>query len=124
MMNLMNVEIRTRQMDATDAMRAHVTRKLEDALRRHPGAITKATLRAGDINGPKGGKDILCSLVIEGPRLGRLVAQVTDADFYVAVSRAIDKVARALDQAVRRGRLSAQRDRSWLRSNPAEGEEV
>jgi putative sigma-54 modulation protein len=103
------VDIRTKHMQATEAMRAHVTRKVEEALARHPGAVTRATLRASDINGPRGGNDLLCSLVLQGPRLGPLVGQVTHTDFYVATSKVIKKVGLALDQAVRRGRFSSKR---------------
>ena len=101
---MVKVDFRTNHMPATDAMRAHVERRARAALRRHPDAVVRATLRVRDINGPRGGNDIQCSLLIEGPRFGRLIGQVTHDDFYAGTTEVIRKVAHALDLDIRRRR--------------------
>jgi putative sigma-54 modulation protein len=103
-MNMVKVDFRTNHMPATDAMRAHVERRVRAALGRHPDVVARATLRVRDINGPRGGSDLQCSLLIEGPRFGRLIGQVTHDDFYAGTTEVIRKVAHALDLDIRRRR--------------------
>ena len=48
--------------------RAHVTARLSQALSRLPVHPVAARVRFSDVNGPKGGNDIRCAVLVEMPR--------------------------------------------------------
>jgi len=53
----MKIDIRFRDLDASNALKNHATRRLQFGLRRFGHAINGVTLRVSDVNGPRGGVD-------------------------------------------------------------------
>jgi putative sigma-54 modulation protein len=97
-----NMRIVIRSSAAGSASIASLARRrLEFALRRFSGRVRSLSVRLTDINGPRGGVDKKCLIAarLERPRRVVVVEDV-DADPAVVVSRATERVARAVSRAV------------------------
>jgi ribosomal subunit interface protein len=104
----MQVEIRGRDLEVTDALRNFTERRLQVALDRFWDRIEGIEASVADLNGPRGGIDKECRLRALLVRGGEVVARATDADSYSAIVQAVhrlgDRVARAV--VLRRGRCT------------------
>lgn len=104
----MNVDIRCNGIRPTEALRQHVERRLNFALGRFP-QVLRATVRLGDINGPRGGIDKSCRIALRLSRQPPMVIEDIDHDLYVAVDRATDRASRAVSREHQRRRADARR---------------
>lgn len=80
----------------SDGLRGHVRRRLTSAVGRLREHVHEIQVRLSDVNGPRGGLDKRCRVVLSGTRGGVFVAQGTAANFYQAVDAAADRSARAV----------------------------
>lgn len=114
----MRVEIRRRQLELSDGLRAHIERQLRTDLGRFAGQVAWVWVYLGDVNGPRGGEDKRCRIVVHFARGGgRAVASGIGTDPYAAVTQASDRAARIVK---RRGpRNFARRSRLRERLQPA-----
>lgn len=77
-------------------------RRLEFALGRFASRVRSLRVRLTDLNGPRGGLDKKCLITARLDRPRRvIVIEDIDADERVAVSRAVERLARAVSRAVR-----------------------
>lgn len=105
----MRIEVRFRGVGKSDALRQHAVRRIHFALSRFGRAISSVVVRIGDINGPRGGADKRCLVVVRGPVLRSLCIEDLSADPYVAVDLAVERAARTAGRALelaRSGRTS------------------
>lgn len=101
----MKIEIRSSNVPLSQPLHDHTARRLGFALRTLAEHIDHVVVRLVDLNGPRGGLDKLCRMVVSLRSAGRLIVEATDADAYVAVSQA----ARRLEErAARRLRREAR----------------
>jgi ribosomal subunit interface protein len=105
----MELEIRTRHLELSDALSAHIERKLELAIRRFRDRIRRVTVRLGDSNGPRGGVDKRCTIVLSQKNGEMIVVHADSDDAYAAVTRA----ANLLDEQLAR-RLRRDAESGWL----------
>jgi ribosome-associated translation inhibitor RaiA len=98
----MNVDIRTRGFSLTDALRAHCRRHVDFALSRFAIRITRVAVRLSDINGPRGGEDKQCSLVIFLSGGSPIAVESTDADLYAAIARCVERAGQCVARRVQR----------------------
>ncbi len=96
----------------------HIERRLRFALSRFGSRIGKVFVFLQDHNGPKGGIDKLCRILVKTHGCGVVVAAVADSDWAVAVDRATTRIGQAVGrqvdrirdtQAARRRRLVEKR---------------
>ena len=106
---MLRLELRSTNIALTEPMRNHVARRLAFALRRFAHRVDRVTVRLVDINGPKGGPDKRCRIVVRLSPAQSVVVEATDSDAYAAVSQA----AMRLDEAVART-LTRRRPRPVL----------
>lgn len=119
-----NIELRSWNIPISDPLREHVERRLDFALRRFAQYVQRITVRLVDINGPKGGPDKRCRIVVELLPAQTLIVEALDSDAYAAVSQAAirmdEKVARVLTRRrprppdARRGGARRARERAYL----------
>ena len=104
------IDLRSPNLPISVALREHVVRRLDFALRRFSHRIDRIVVRIVDVNGPRGGPDKRCRIVAHLERAQVVLVEATDSDAYVAVSQAAirldERVSRAL---TRRGRALARR---------------
>ena len=102
----MQINIQARSFSLTEALRAHIKRRLGFALSTRDEHIQRVQVRLSDINGPRGGTDKHCHLQVVLTHLPDVVIEDTEADLYTAIDRAADRAGRTVGR-----RLARQRDK-------------
>ena len=99
----MNIQIRGIGIPPTEALTAHIERRIAFALSRFSAQVERVVVRFSDLNGPKGGSDKVCRVGFRVKGIGPEAVEARDADLYFAVDQAAVKagrrVARMLEQA-------------------------
>jgi putative sigma-54 modulation protein len=83
---------------------AHVERRLRFALTRFNGRIGRVNVFLADQNGPRGGIDKTCRIVVRLRDGGDVVAEVSDVDWEVAVDRATTRIGHSTGRELARRR--------------------
>ena len=81
-----------------------IERRLRFALVRFGSRIDKVFVFLHDLNGPKGGIDKLCRILVKTRGCGVVVASVPDSDWYTAVDRATTRIGQTVARHVERHR--------------------
>ena len=92
----MKIDIRGHRVAHTDALRAHIERRLRFALGRFGTRITAVTVTIEDLNGPRGGVDKLCRMTVALASAGHLRVEVLDTEIAPAADQAADRIGRAV----------------------------
>ncbi len=112
----MNLQIQTRDFTLTDGLRQHVATRLAYALNHGRDLIRRIVVRLSDINGPRGGEDKCCGIEVRLKGAPALVVEDVQADLYLAIDRASERIGRTLDRHLARRRenpvVSATRKQS------------
>jgi putative sigma-54 modulation protein len=101
----MRIEIRHTNLDVSDALKSHVQHKVALALRRFRDRIADVAVRIVDENGPRGGIDKRCRIVVESAGGRQIVVQGNAADAYDAVTYAATRLDVQVKRAGARGLL-------------------
>lgn len=103
----MSIKIQARGFRLTSALKDYARTKLEKALERFQGQ-SKAEVTLQDINGPRGGEDMRCKIILTLKGKRPLIIQETAEDMYdaiaIATSRARWSINRQLDKVRTRKR--------------------
>ena len=91
----MKVEIRERNVQVTEVLRAHVERRLGLALGRFGDRIGRVTVQVSGPNGQTADRATRCQIDVR-LRPQNVRAGDTDADLFVAVDHASDRVSRSV----------------------------
>ncbi|HQR53449.1 MAG TPA: HPF/RaiA family ribosome-associated protein [Burkholderiales bacterium] len=105
----MRIEIQARRFALTEGLRQHVIRRIEYALRSFRIWVDRVEVQVGDVNGPRGGADKFCRVMVRLPQLPALVVRDLGADLYAVISSAAERTGRTL------GRRMAHRIRTKRR---------
>jgi ribosome-associated translation inhibitor RaiA len=100
----MNWELHAKGIVIEPTLRDHIERRLMFALSRFGSRISKAEVYLADDNGPKGGVDKACQVVVRLRGLNDVIAEVTDTDWPVAVDRAATRIGHNVGRALERRR--------------------
>lgn len=100
----MKIEFRFRGLESSHALRDHAVRRLHFHLSRFGKEITGVLVRIADVNGPKGGVDKRCQLMVRGPRFGSAVLDEMSGDAFSAVDMAVERVGRSIGRKLDRAR--------------------
>ncbi|MCC2962655.1 HPF/RaiA family ribosome-associated protein [Massilia sp. IC2-278] len=111
----MKVHLLAKQFPLTPALRGYAERRLRTGLSFARDRIGDVVVRLGDINGPRGGNDKQCHILIAVPGQPALVVRDVQADLYSAIDRAVKRAAHTLRQAVMQRRYLER----WGHRNPA-----
>ena len=102
----MTIQTRADHAEA-EQLEDHIKRRIGFALARLSDELTSVLIRLDDLNGPRGGIDKRCRVLLRGPKIGERVVEETDTEWGPAIDRALSlagrSVVRALDR-VRRER--------------------
>ena len=108
----MRLEIRSHDLEFDQELRDSIESRIQFVLGRFCNRITRVTVFLSDLNGPRGGIDKRCRIVVRLVPAGQVFVEDTDADLGVVVDRAMDRVG----QSVRR-ELERQRERGATRDH-------
>ena len=92
----MKVDVHAQGFPLTDALAQHAERRLRFALKHATDRVQNVTVRLADVNGPRGGVDKHCSVHVVLAGLPDIVTEDTEADMYIAINRAVDRVGRTV----------------------------
>ncbi len=98
----MRLQIVDRGRELTDEEREQVERRLRYALTRFEPQVERVTLHVQDENGPRGGVDKSCRVDVFLRHGDPVTVSDVDASMMAAVSRAADRVSRAVERRLRR----------------------
>jgi ribosome-associated translation inhibitor RaiA len=99
----MELSIRTRDIELTDALRERITHRLGLCLDSFQGHVEGAFVYLMDLNGPKGGVDKLCQITVRVSGMGEIAVRETGTTFNAALSRAARRLKYRLSEALRAG---------------------
>jgi ribosome-associated translation inhibitor RaiA len=102
----------------TDAIERRVTRGVGAALGRLFDSVTAAVVRLRDVNGPRGGVDKACRIVVRLRDRGTSFVEAIDRDLYAAIDAAAAKLGRSVRRRSRR-RQTLRREHAMRRARPA-----
>ena len=105
----MHLEVRARNGQISPTFEEWVERRLSFALARFGGRIRRITAFLEDINGPRGGADQYCRIDVSMVPSGTIMAEATEEEAALAVSRAAERVARRVRDALDRRRTMRTR---------------
>lgn len=100
----MRLNVHGLNIRATDAMLAHVHRRFEHALDHVAHAIRSVVLRLKDVNGPKGGVNKRCHVMVELTSGEQLIVEDLDQDVYHVINRAAGRTKRVVNRHLDRRR--------------------
>ncbi|OGA61660.1 MAG: 30S ribosomal protein S30 [Betaproteobacteria bacterium RIFCSPLOWO2_12_FULL_65_14] len=92
----MQIDIQTHGFALSDALRDYTERRLRFALARAAERVRRIKVGLSDINGPRGGIDKRCRIRVMFRGLDAVLIEDTEADLYVAIDRAADRVWRTV----------------------------
>lgn len=100
----MRIDIQARGFELTEGLRQHTERRLQFAIDWASDEVTTVKVRFSDINGPRGGNDKCCTIQIPIAGQRDVFIKDTEADLYVAIDRAANRVERTLSRKLERVR--------------------
>jgi ribosomal subunit interface protein len=100
----MHIEIKARRFRLTRALREYVERRLRFALGPARAAVLRVGVRLVDDNGPRGGEDKRCRILLRAAGAPALLVEDAQSDLYVAIDRAAGRAGRALVRQLARRR--------------------
>jgi ribosome-associated translation inhibitor RaiA len=96
----MELRILARHSELDDGFRELVEQQLEFALRRLARRVAQVVVSFTDLNGPRGGMDQQCRIVVSLLPRGVVVAEATEARALSALNRAVESVAQRLRRSL------------------------
>ncbi len=113
----LTIQFRGGESDSAEAeaLRAHVERRIGFALARFSDELGSVLVRLDDLNGPRGGIDKRCRVLMRGPSFGERVVEEVDSAWAPVIDRALSLAGRAVARALERGRVERAGDgvRRW-----------
>ncbi len=111
----MRLEIRSRGVNVTEDLRTYLKERLRLALAHFGRRIEVVRVYLRDVNGPRGGLDKACRLVVELPPRGRVVVTGVDTDIHAAISVTANRAGVAVKRNVKRRRACRRPPRGRVR---------
>lgn len=103
----MRAEVIGHGVEVDGEARERVARRLGFALGRFGDRVGRVTVHLVDLNGPRGGVDKRCRVVVEVLGHGPVVVEDTNASLTAAIDRAADRVGQAVRRRLDAARLHA-----------------
>lgn len=86
----------------------YIERKLRQSLARFGNRVTKVVVFLQDVNGPRGGVDKACRVLVKTRGCSGAVAWVVDPNWYAAIDRATARVGMIVSREVEKRRADAR----------------
>ena len=88
----MNIKIRFNQLDVSDFLKDYAQNRVRERLRHFVKSLSTVTVTFADVNGPRGGEDKQCKLLIKSHDLGILTLSEVRDNPYAAIEAALKRV--------------------------------
>jgi hypothetical protein len=100
----MRLQFRSKNFRLHDAIREEMERRIRFALGRFVGRISAVIVGLADLNGPRGGMDKQCRLVVRLRPAGKVTIEETQSDVSAAVALAADRAGWNVGRELKRQR--------------------
>ena len=118
----MKLSITGKKIKLSEALRAHIERRVYFALSRFSPRISRVSVTVEDVNGPRGGIDKRCRILVKMDRMEELKVESTDSEVHAAVDVAADRVGRSVQRNLDRRRTVSCSGRRSENDDPEEEE--
>lgn len=98
----MQVKIKCHGIASSEELNEQVTRRIGFGLRRFGAKVVTVTVRLSDTNGPRGGQDKQCRILVKIANGSLVAIEELDADVFVAIARAAERAGRAVGRHLSR----------------------
>ena len=88
--------------NVAEPLRRYAERRFRFALRRFSHCVRRLRIYVADVNGPRGGIDKQCRILVEVAPSGSLVLEETDVRLQEAMDRAADRLRRCVRRDLKR----------------------
>jgi ribosomal subunit interface protein len=106
----MEFQMVANEFSLTPSLRDHLEQRLRSAFSPLSDKIAKIAVRLRDLNGPRGGRDMLCQVCVTMPGRPEVVIKEVQEDMYAAIDLAVKRAAyRALRLMTRSRKLDVRR---------------
>ncbi len=105
----MNIRLFDGDIKTSAAQHEYIVSKIQTAAARLKDASCTIDVRLADVNGPKGGIDKLCSIVVTPPGLATLRVEEQAADYYGAIDAAAATLKKSLARSLERTKANGPR---------------
>lgn len=96
----MEVYLLAKQFPLTPALRNYAERRLRAGFAFARDRISDVVVRLGDVNGPRGGQDMQCQILIAVPGRPTVVVRDVHEDLYTAIDRGVKRAVYKVRQMV------------------------
>lgn len=98
----MEVEVQARGLSAAPFLRQHARQRMKSALGCFRYSVHTVSVRLGDINGPRGGADKLCRIVVRLKNSSLVVIEELGDDIFQVIDKVADRVHQSVSRQVGR----------------------
>lgn len=112
----MKRSISFRNIEENDVGEDYIDRRLSFAFSHIQHAIESTLITIHDVNGPKGGSDKLCKVVVKPKRLPSVVIVDQQASLKLAIDRSISRASQNLSRRLKRMRDSVKTKKAYKRN--------
>jgi putative sigma-54 modulation protein len=98
----MKTHIHAKGFDLTDGIRSHIDKRIHFYLSRMQEHIMSIDVHLADINGPKGGIDKQCKVLIHSKNITSITIRDTKDNLYEAIDHAINRASHSLVRKITR----------------------
>ncbi len=100
----MNLDMHARGIDVSRKLKEYVSRRVASAFDRFADRIRRVHVRLEDVNGPRGGRDIVCKVRVQLHPRGSLLIAERRSDPFRAVAHAAQRAAHHASKRLARKR--------------------
>jgi putative sigma-54 modulation protein len=100
----MHIEIHGQNLRVGDQIQKHVKRQMDFALGQFDSWISGVVVHLEDVNGPRGGVDKCCRVLVNIKHGKTIKVENVDRDFAVAINRATDRLRQVVGREVEKRR--------------------
>ncbi|MGZ8270960.1 MAG: HPF/RaiA family ribosome-associated protein [Methylophilus sp.] len=92
----MQLDIQAHGFTLTESIREYTERRIRYGISFADDDIQRITVALSDINGPRGGEDKRCHILITMPHMPSVIIEDTESNLYVAIDRAVERASRVV----------------------------
>lgn len=111
----MEITVKARHLALSKELKEYVKRRVRFALDSRRDSINRIVVTLSDINGPKGGEDKRCQVLVKLSGRGDVVIDDKQDQLYAAIDKAASKASRTVTKRIERLQHKATRIKSALR---------
>jgi putative sigma-54 modulation protein len=119
----MRVRMVSQKFSITSALHDYLERRLQFAFSPVHNQISEVTVKFRDLNGQRGGQDMMCQIVVNIPGSSEIIIKEVQGNLYTAIDSAVRRIAYRVMEILARRKGEKGKFRRTIRRNrsmPAE----